>query len=88
MKISDLLSKMAEVKLLESKVSFYKKKAKWVSFHKKRIHKPRHKRSKDFKVGAELSGFNSSRLKVLVTCKIQGGLGLSMPHCCNQSHCI
>ena len=54
---------------MESKVSFYKKKTKWVSFHtKKRIHKPRHKRSsKDFKVGAELSGFNSSRLKVLVT---------------------
>ena len=55
---------------MESKVSFYKKKhPKWVSFHtKKRIHKPRHKRSsKDFKVGAELSGFNSSRLKVLVT---------------------
>ena len=38
------------------------------SQEKNRIRKPRHKRSsKDFKVGAELSGFNSSRLKVLVT---------------------
>ena len=60
---------MAEVKLWKVKFLFTKKKVKWVSFHtKKRIHKPRHKRSsKDFKVGAELSGFNSSRLKVLVT---------------------
>ena len=69
MKISDLLSKKAKEKLLESKVSFYKKKSEMGIFsQKKRIHKPRHKRgSKDFKVGAELSGFNSSRLKVLVT---------------------
>ena len=57
---------MAEVKL---KFLFTKKKRNGYLFTKKnRIHKPRHKRSsKDFKVGAELSGFNSSRLKVLVT---------------------